>query len=391
MAWLADRLERDDIQDVTVESMSSAGGLNCEMMRLLVTYKGGSDGESNRESLVYKRPDANRLDRSKSLGLAREALFYQTLASNESLCSVLPKVRYAKGNLSTGEKEIIMQDLTDGIQSGYFFGPGSPLNWGKDLLEQTRGLSARVSALDVAKVAARAAGEVHGAFFRDASLAGHAWIRGSGWISGEGWELWEAYQKQCRDAWASLDFSAPGVDWDPFLRECVDAAIARAKPENGGFQSFLAWMEKAPWSLVHGDFHPANCMLLQTGTQEKMDLKQPGCVQMASVAHCVFRILLPGGQGTSPHIRRFWSRACMSVLRLILLDWENVGVGSGPQEIAQFLISHMDPSTRAAVEEEVVQEYYKALKSQNPRAAEAMSYEASLAGSQNRKNCGSGI
>lgn len=36
--------------------------------------------------------------------------------------------------METGEKIIIMEDLSlKGIQSGYFFGPGSPLNWGKDL------------------------------------------------------------------------------------------------------------------------------------------------------------------------------------------------------------------------------------------------------------------
>ena len=170
-----------------------------------------------------------------------------------------------------------MQDLSDGIQSGYFFGPGSPHNWGADLLKKTRGLSARISALDVAKVAARAAAGIHGSFFRDAGLSTHPWLRGSGWISGQGQEIWEKYQEQCQGAWASLDFAASGVAWDPFLRECIDAAIAKAKPENGGFQSFLAWMEKSPWSLVHGDFHPANCMLLasESGTEATTDFKQP--------------------------------------------------------------------------------------------------------------------
>lgn len=239
--------------------------------------------------------------------------------------------------MSTGEKTIIMQDLGDAIQSGYFFGPVSPHNWDKDLLQKTRGLSAKISALDVAKVAARAAAEVHASFFRDIELAkdGFSWLRGSRWISGEGQALWEAYQGQSRAAWESLDFANSGVAWDPFLRECIDAAIGRAKTENGGFSSFLAWMEKAPWSLVHGDFHPANCMLLAPPDPE-------------------------GG---------------LQKLRLILLDWENVGVGSGPQEIAQFLISHMDPGLRATVESEVLQEYYRSLISRNPQIAEVMSYD----------------
>ena len=30
----------------------------------------------------------------------------------------------------------------------------------------------------------------------------------------------------------------------------------------GGFRVFREWINnEAPWSLVHGDFHPANCML----------------------------------------------------------------------------------------------------------------------------------
>lgn len=331
-AWLAELLDRDDVSSVACEDMSGTGGLNCPMTRLLVTYKDGG-----KAGLVHKRHDADKRDMNKQLGLAREALFYKAFSSNETLGSILPKVWHAEGDMSTGEKTIIMQDLGDAIQSGYFFGPVSPHNWDKDLLQKTRGLSAKISALDVAKVAARAAAEVHASFFRDIELAkdGFSWLRGSRWISGEGQALWEAYQGQSRAAWESLDFANSGVAWDPFLRECIDAAIGRAKTENGGFSSFLAWMEKAPWSLVHGDFHPANCMLLAPPDPE-------------------------GG---------------LQKLRLILLDWENVGVGSGPQEIAQFLISHMDPGLRATVESEVLQEYYRSLISRNPQIAEVMSYD----------------
>ena len=278
--WLQARLKRDDVSDVVAESMTGAGGLNCPMTRLMVTLKGGTT-----ESFVYKRHDADKIGMSKMLGLAREALFYEAFASDERLQPMLPQVLHTKGDLSTGEKEIIMQDLSEGIQSGYFFGPGSPHNWDKDLLEKTRGLSARVSALDVAKVAAQAAGRLHGVFFRDASLSTHPWIRGAGWVSGEGEELWESYQAQCRNAWASVDFDAPGVAWDPFLRQCIDAAIARAKPANSGFQSFLAWMRKAPWSLVHGDFHPANCMLLEAIKEGSTDHRPLTSIQ--------FRELVP--------------------------------------------------------------------------------------------------
>ena len=61
--------------------------------------------------------------------------------------------------------------------------------------------------------------------------------------------------------------------------------------------------------------------------------------------------------------------------QLLLLDWENVGIGSGPQEIGQFLISHMDPTLRAKVEKEVVEVYYKCLVSANARIAEDMTFD----------------
>ena len=40
---------------------------------------------------------------------------------------------------------------------------------------------------------------------------------------------------------------------------------------------------------------------------------------------------------------------------------ENVGIGSGPQELGQFLISHMDPTLRKEVERELVEHYYQEL------------------------------
>ena len=38
----------------------------------------------------------------------------------------------------------------------------------------------------------------------------------------------EAYQAQARSQWAALDFAA-GVHWDPLLRRCIEASIAKAK------------------------------------------------------------------------------------------------------------------------------------------------------------------
>jgi thiamine kinase-like enzyme len=82
-----------------------------------------------------------------------------------------------------------------------------------------------------------------------------------------------------------------GVKWDPLLVACLDASFAKIS-----WDVFQDNIKSTAWTLAHGDFHPANMM---------------------------------------------WDNAAS---RLVLLDWEVVGLGSGPQDLAQFLISHMDKS-----------------------------------------------
>ena len=40
------------------------------------------------------------------------------------------------------------------------------------------------------------------------------------------------------------------------------------------------------------------------------------------------------------------------------LDWEVVGLGSGPQELGQYVISHVEPDLRRAHEKEYLRIYY---------------------------------
>merc|ERR1712232_211721 len=44
------------------------------------------------------------------------------------------------------------------------------------------------------------------------------------------------------------------------------------------------------------------------------------------------------------------------------IDWEMVGLGSGPQELGQYVISNMDPIERKACERKLVEAYYAELK-----------------------------
>lgn len=65
------------------------------------------------------------------MGHPREACFYNTFADQLSERGFsLPSTLYSFGDMSTGEKTILLQDLSNCVQSGYFYGPVSPHNFG---------------------------------------------------------------------------------------------------------------------------------------------------------------------------------------------------------------------------------------------------------------------
>jgi len=50
-----------------------------------------------------------------------------------------------------------------------------------------------------------------------------------------------------------------------------------------------------------------------------------------------------------------WMTEENSSFKIKLIDWEMVGIGSGPQELGQYIISHMDPMERKLFERELVE------------------------------------
>ena len=98
------------------------------------------------------------------------------------------------------------------------------------------------------------------------------------------------------------------VRWDPQLVACVDAAIKKTN-----WETYQLELRTRPFTLLPGDFHPANMLIVGAGK-------------------------------------------CLK-----LIDWEMVGVGSGPQELGQFMISHLEPTERASIERDAVAAYYKDL------------------------------
>jgi hypothetical protein len=164
----------EEIVDVIAATMAGAGGLNASMNRLSLTIITGEQ-----RSLVLKTFPLHMWEQNKRLGLSREGLFYSTFGAEFS--SMLPKVVYSYGDMSTGEKTILFEDLSNCIQAGYYCGPYSPHNWGKDLV----GLIESCPDFDVDAITEKAflvASEVHSRFWMKKDLLDFSWLRGSQWL-----------------------------------------------------------------------------------------------------------------------------------------------------------------------------------------------------------------
>ena len=319
------KLELDDRGVLPYSSSESAftgaGGSYNELHRLTLSDSRGKI----LSSLIVKSTPRGKREQTQSIrqGLAREAMFFNALAPKVEQLVRVPKVLYAEGDLDTGEKIIIMEDLKDVTQTGYFFGPGSPLNHEKDLKEICE-RAGNPHCKEVAAATFRAAAELHARYWEDESLLKLPWLRGSSWVTGLSEESWRESQRSAIDQWKIFlqrcTDGAASVAWPQELISVVDASLRK-----------VSWEDhvraKRPWTLVHGDFHPANIMWWN-GTSESGLARQ----------------------------------------KVVFLDWELVGLGSGPQELGQYLTSHMDPVCRKECEEELVRDYYNHLVSVFPES-----------------------
>ena len=200
------------------------------------------------------------------------------------------------------------------------------MNWGKDLIALTSSCP-DVSAEIVTKEAYQLAARIHAAYWNSDRLLHYPWLRGGEWACGDGKDAWERAQQGAAAAWrAAVSGSSSSIHGGgggggggalllPEVVALMDASLQRV--------SWERYREEArgrPFTLVHGDFHPGNM------------LWRP---------HPTAAAPPPG--------------------RLVLIDWEMVGVGSGPQDIAQYAISHMAPAARRAAELRLVRAYHDAL------------------------------
>ena len=307
--------------DISNENRKASKTKDSTTLRLAIVLEDATKSNSNL-SLIMKQATDQALALSHHLGLAREAIFYKEFA-HELPKESSPKIYYSFGDFSTGRKCIIMEDLHDAIDSGVLFGPGNPNNWKRDLVQ----LSAKAgdpppSSKQVALVTFREIAKIHATYWNNADLlmSDKVWLRGQEWLQGKGRAKWEASQNLACNFWKkyvemeSRD-GKPLIEWDRNVRASVEKAF-----QNISWEAQLQRLHNANgnWTLVHGDFWPGNVMWM---TKERNSIR--------------------------------------------FLDWEMVGLGSGPQDLGQYVISNMDPSERKECENQLFDAYFEELQKQS--------------------------
>jgi len=304
---LSDKLGRGVKSAHIRDFAEKCGGMSCEFNVVAVHFEDG-----DKASYVLK--SASKVHSNVGLGLAREAFFFNELAL--ALGSMLPKAFYAHGDLASGTKVLLMEDLSDMIPAGVFFGPGNPNNWQTDL-SAACALAGNPTAEEITRKAFTLFAQLHAQYWGDQEALSKDWLKGSKWFRGEGEATWQFSQNMASGAWAEMcgkeQAGTLKVKLDPHAKACLNEAMKKIS-----WDRFQADVKDAHWTVVQGDCHPHNLL---------------------------------------------WPKSADSThLQPRLIDFEMAGIGSGAQDLGQFLISHMEPELRRKCEAQLVTAYHEELQ-----------------------------
>lgn len=341
------------------EEAGPSGGFSGEMKKFTLRGRAAAAEQSadvtsekaeKVAAVVVKNFPAARRPASKQLGLAREGVFYAWFPTSARVSPMLstltPKMYHAMGDMETGAKVLVMEDLrVDGVSLSSLYGKRSPVNWGKDVdpdirqayvaefgkeapMEEMQLAMERLASLKIASAAAR----LHALYWHPARSESTITDLPTGWLNGswfrsqdEGARMrWQGTLDWAVGAWrrflAEIQPKAQ-LELDPRLISLIDKSILETT-----WQNYLTEIAARPWTLIHGDFHPGNM---------------------------IWRLHPTPSQS-----------------QVVFFDFEAVGYGCGPQEIAQALISHASPASRRTYEKEVLDTYYQTLLAELPAGIE---------------------
>eukprot|EP01063_Lacrimia_lanifica_P022061 TRINITY_DN2976_c0_g1_i3.p1 TRINITY_DN2976_c0_g1~~TRINITY_DN2976_c0_g1_i3.p1 ORF type:complete len:456 (+),score=141.33 TRINITY_DN2976_c0_g1_i3:77-1369(+) len=336
-----------DVVSAALRAPGAHSGLSGDMQVLAVAWR-GAPGDGAAEYML-KRTRKGGEAASAALGLWREAEFYasvQPLVSGALAdagaevagCALGPGVVFQAYNAASGAKVIVM-DRVPGVESGVFF-PHTPHNDSRrgELAALTQPYPG-VTQVTLTLQAAQMCGALHGRTWRDARVLTYPGLRGAAWLEGKGQDTFDASMEKARAGWAARRarlqereaHAAAGRDaeaaavavarYTPDLAATIEASLSQA-----AFDAHVAAARARGWSFVHGDLHPGNFVVTPCGTNP------------AGVAQ-------------------------------VLVDWEMCGVGSGAQDLGQYMISHLAADVAAQIFPAVADAYSAALAAAAPPGA----------------------
>lgn len=317
--------EGKSVEKISLTRVTGIGGLSSDMHYLKATIDG------NEASFIVKSTKVADQVNGKSLGKAREALFYSNLYKDlENYGLACISVLYSEGDIDKCIRVILMEDISShSVQSGYLFGKHSPHNFDKDL----ESILAKCPKVPTQKEAAISAYlmalKFHKFYWNDSSIFSKHYLKASDWYSGLGEDLWNDSHNLCVNCWKDIKIKIANNEysysWDPEFVEILDSSLGRIN-----WNEYQKEIKSKPFTVIHGDFHPANIM---------------------------------------------WSWGKKSEGETIILDWEQVGIGFAGQDLGQYLISHVEPSLSNEIEKDLLDAYYKELIENRPDIGDSYSFE----------------
>lgn len=256
-------------------------------------------------SVVASSMVGDRMELTKRLGWAREAEVYLAFGGSNATSefgSLLPHCFYAACDLNEGTKVIVMEDLGDEfVNCALLFGEGTPHNWGKDLARaQERAGNPPLS--QVVATTFRLYARMHARYW-DQHLPHLTWLRGRGILGDDATEFLTAANSAISN-WETARATDAVAWFDPLVVQAIDKAVKGTTWET--------CRRPKHWTLVHGDCWPGNSLWRRDGTVK-------------------------------------------------LIDFEMCGLGSGPQELGQYMLACTEAGARKSMEQNVVREYYDEL------------------------------
>eukprot|EP00040_Diaphanoeca_grandis_P027478 m.156550 g.156550 ORF g.156550 m.156550 type:complete len:394 (-) comp31003_c0_seq2:1304-2485(-) len=305
-----------DVQSATFSSDDTLTGGMVGLMSVL-TVKGtqlvSSNGPKEQTAvektfIVKKGPQP-----SNNPGLAREACFYNEMGTAPTLQGLIPDCFYAKSDMATGRKILILEDLSRGTVSGQLLGTSHPHTWEKraDVEAKTKtGPGAKA----VITSTFEATAQLHANYWMSEAIQDLAWVLGRRNPSDDDKTKWETMTGYSYGLWQKAREGVEGLSWSPEFGAIMDASMDKLS-----WEDLVESKKKTVFTLVQGDFHPFNVMWVDD--------------------------------------------------HAVLFDWEMVSAGSPGQELGQYMMN-IEIELRRDLEREVVTSYHTKLTGCGVRAEE---------------------